>query len=84
MGDASDTSEESLGIQARMFRAMPAHARLESMEGMTLFVLGLADADVRRRHPEWQERMVRLEAARRWLTPTDHARLFASVSGASE
>lgn len=79
----ADSSEDILRKQARMFREMTPQGRLEAMQEMSLFVVGLADSDVRRRHPEWSDSRIRLEASRRWLTPGDHARLVSLTRSAS-
>jgi len=52
--------------------------KLRLTSSYSRMIAGMADADVRSRHPDWPERRVRIEASRRWLSPELH---FAAFGG---
>ena len=58
------------------FRGMTPAQRLEIATQLTQAVQELAIADVRRRHPDADEREVALRAASRWLGPELMLRAF--------
>ena len=68
--------EDALEIQARVLREMSPSRKLELTASYSLAMLELADADVRRDHPQWPDRRIRIEASRRWLPPALHQAAF--------
>ena len=65
----SDTPPEIEKILIEGYRQMPAWKKLQQVGEMTQFVLQLAMNDVRRRHPQADEREIKLRLASRWLDP---------------
>lgn len=70
----TDPKIEALLIQG--YRAMSAGQKLERVRALTRAVQELALLDVRRRHPEADEREQALRAASRWLDPDLMRRAF--------
>ena len=58
------------------YRAMSPAQKLAIVNGLTQMVIKLAMSDVRRRHPEADEREVRLRVASRWLGPDTMLNVF--------
>jgi hypothetical protein len=55
---------------------MPHWRKGEIVSAYSRSMVELADADVRSRHPDWSDRRIRVEAAKRWLPPDLHAAAF--------
>ena len=65
-----DTHPDIEKIQIEGYRRMSAAEKLRLAGELNRFAVNLILADVRRRHPDADEREVRLRAAARWL-PAD-------------
>lgn len=72
--------EAALALQAGILRDMPPARKLELMASHSRAMVELADADVRREHPEWSDRRIRIEASRRWLPLDLHEAAFGPES----
>jgi len=66
---SSDTSPEIETMQIQIIRSMTVEERLLTALDMSLFSRELMKAGIRRDHPEWTEREVRIEALRRVFLP---------------
>lgn len=64
-----DTHPDIEALRIEQFRRMTTAEKLAQMEAMTAAVLELARLDVRRRHPDADEREIQLRVASRWLDP---------------
>lgn len=65
----SDTSPEIEAMQLRIVRSMTVEQRLLVALEMSLFSRELMKAGIRRDHPQWTEKQVRLETLRRVFLP---------------
>jgi hypothetical protein len=65
----NDTAPSIAGIVLEGYRAMSSSDRLRRMSALTVDLRRLVVADVRSRHPDASDRMVRAEHARRLLPP---------------
>lgn len=72
----NDTDPRIEAILIRGYRAMSAGQKLERVRALTRAVQELALLDIRRRHPEADERELALRAASRWLDPELMRRAF--------
>lgn len=72
--------EAALAQQARILREMSPARKLDLVASHSRAMVELADADVRRDHPDWSDRRVRIEASRRWLPPDLHEAAFGRES----
>ncbi len=64
-----DTHPKIEQMQIEGYRRMSSVEKLKIVEDLTEFVTMLSLSDVRRRHPEADERECRLRVASRWLDP---------------
>ncbi|MGZ4830708.1 MAG: hypothetical protein ACXV5J_07900 [Candidatus Angelobacter sp.] len=65
----SDTTPEIEARQIRIIRSMTTEQRLLVALEMSLFSRELMKAGIRRDHPEWTEKEVRIEVLRRVFLP---------------
>jgi hypothetical protein len=65
----SDTSPEIEAMQIRFIRSMTAEQRLLIAVEMSLFSRELMKSGMRRDHPEWTEKEMRIEILRRAFLP---------------
>jgi len=63
----SDTSPEAEKVLIELYRRMPAWQKLRQVSELTRAVQELALCDIRRRHPQADEREQKLRLASRWL-----------------
>ena len=64
-----DTSPEAERILIEGYRRMPAWKKLQQVEELNQLLKQLALGDIRRRHPDADERELRLRLASRWIEP---------------
>jgi hypothetical protein len=62
-----DTSPEAEAVVIEGMRAMPVWRKLRRVKELNQFLQGLALANIRRRHPEADERELSLRLASLWL-----------------
>jgi hypothetical protein len=72
----NDTDPRIEAILIQGYRAMSVSQKLEHVRALTRAVQELALLDIRRRHPEADEREQALRAASRWLDPELMRRAF--------
>ena len=65
----TDTTPEAAAIQVKVLQGLSGSKRLAMALDMSLFVRELALSQLRRQHPEWSERKLRLELLR-YLYPS--------------
>ena len=76
MSVPSDTSPAIEAILIDGYRRMAPSEKLERVRALTQSVQQLALADVRRRHPDADQREQALRLASRWLSPELMRRVF--------
>lgn len=64
-----DTTPEAEAILIEGYRRMPVWKKLQQVGELTEMVGQLAMNDIRRRHPQADERELRLRLASRWIEP---------------
>jgi hypothetical protein len=72
----SDTHPEIEALQIEAYRRMSPTQKLQRVTALTQAVQELALADIRRRHPDADEREQRLRLASRWIEPELMKRAF--------
>lgn len=72
----NDTDPQAEAILIAGYRAMSASQKVECVQALTRAVQELALVDVRRRHPDADEREQALRVASRWLKPELMKRVF--------
>jgi hypothetical protein len=72
----NDTDPEVEAILIAGYRAMSVSQKLERVRALTRGVQELALLDIRRRHPEADERELALRLASRWIEPELMRRAF--------
>lgn len=72
----NDTDPRIEAILIDGYRAMSAAQKLERVRALTRTVQELALLDVRRRHPQADERELALRTASRWIDPDLMSRAF--------
>ncbi len=65
----SDTHPRAEKVMIELYRQMPGWQKLRQVTELTQLVDELARSDIRRRHPNADEREVFLRLASRWLSP---------------
>jgi hypothetical protein len=65
----SDTTPEIEAMQIRIIRSMTTEQRLLIALEMSLFSREIMKAGIRRDHPQWTDRQVRMETLRRVFLP---------------
>lgn len=73
---ANDTNPKIEKMMLDRYRGMSAAEKLAIVDGLTTMVQQLALADIRRRHPNADDREQKLRLASRWLAPDVMRRLF--------
>ncbi len=76
LGPPNDTSPEIDKILVEGYRKMSPAQKLARMQALTRAVQELALLDVRRRHPNADEREQSLRVASRWIEPSLMLRAF--------
>ena len=71
-----DTDSKAEAVLIAGYRAMSAGQKIERVGALTRAVQELALLDVRRRHPDADEREQALRVASRWLDPELMKRVF--------
>lgn len=71
-----DTHPETESLLIEGYRRMTVSQKLERVSALTRVIQELARLDVRRRHPNADEREQALRVASRWLEPDLMARAF--------
>jgi hypothetical protein len=66
---SADTPPEIEQILIEGYRKMPVWRKLRQVQDLNRFVQQLALNDIRRRHPEADERELQLRLASRWIEP---------------
>lgn len=72
----NDTDPATEAILIEGYRAMSVAQKLERVRALTRAVQELALVDIRRRHPEADERELALRLASRWIEPDLMRRAF--------
>lgn len=70
-----DTSSEAAAVQRRIWRDMPAERRLHLVLDFSSAIRRIALEGVRRRHPEYDERRLKLA----WLQKTMEPKAFQQI-----
>lgn len=83
-GLPGDTDPKIEALLVEGYRAMSAKQKLERLQALTQDVQRLAMLDVRRRHPECDERERALMVASRWIEPDLMLRAFGWDSRSQE
>jgi hypothetical protein len=71
-----DTPPAIEAMLAEGYRRMTPAAKLNRVRALNRAVLALAEADVRRRHPNADQREIELRVASRWLDAESMRRTF--------